>query len=313
MMSKSYQALRLLRPKQYLKNLALFASMFFTGQLFNHFVFWNILLGFISFCFLSSFTYIVNDISDLKKDRLHPFKRNRPISSGKLNVPEAVIIAALLLIASFFIAESISLLVLPVWLAFLIIQLLYSFIFKYFAIFDILFIASGYILRVFAGEVISGFHISAWLLLTTISLSLFLAVGKRRSELTLLKNIKDAKIEEVRKSLSHYSENMLDTFASMFASSTFIFYSLYTFLESPRGIKISLDILMPNFLPPYLQKKWLMITILPVIYGLMRYLEDIHEKSEGESPENVLLQDKSLLGAVLSWAVLALFIIYFIS
>ena len=92
-----------------------------------------------------------------------------------------------------------------------------------------------------------------------------------------------------------------------------MFYSLFTYLENPRGIHIGLDILLPDYLPFYLQKKWLMITIIPVLYGLMRYLQDIYEKKEGESPDRVLLSDKSLLTSVIIWTVLVIIIIYYIS
>jgi len=160
--------------------------------------------------------------------------------------------------------------------------------------------------------VISGYHLSVWLLLTTICLSLFLAIGKRRSELTLLRSYKGTRVEEIRQSLSHYSEDLLVAYTVIFATSTFIFYSLFTFLENPTGVKISLAIFLPDFLPYYLQRKWLMITILPVVYGLMRYLQDIYEKHEGESPDRVLLSDKSLLASVIVWGILTIVVIYFI-
>jgi hypothetical protein len=150
-------------------------------------------------------------------------------------------------------------------------------------------------------------------LLTTISISLFLAVGKRRSELTLLSQSTQANIAATRKSLSHYSERLLDVYASIFATSTFVSYSLFTFLENPGGFKLSIgNLLMPDFLPTFFQRKWLMVTIIPVVYGLMRYLQDIYEKHEGESPEKVLFSDKPLLVTVSIWVFLVVFFIYFV-
>lgn len=312
MISHWYYILKLLRPRQWIKNFALFAGITFAGELFNPDLLTKVVEGFVAFCFLSSSTYILNDILDLKKDKLHPFKRLRPIASGKIKMAEAVLILILFLSAAFTIATSIGWLFTSVAVSYLILQILYSSFFKQLAIFDILFIATGYILRILAGEAISTFHTSIWLLLTTVSLSLFLAVGKRRSELTLLQNVKGAKIDEVRRTLSHYSEPLLDSFSTIFATSTFVFYGLFTFLANPRGINIGLDFLMPEFLPSYLNRKWLMITILPVIYGLMRYLQDIYEKKEGESPDKVLLSDKPLLASVVLWVFLVIFIIYFI-
>jgi len=312
MISHGYYILKLLRPRQWIKNLALFAGITFAGQLFSGNYFIQVVEGVIAFCLLSSSTYIFNDLVDVQKDRLHPFKKHRPIASGKISIPEAVVILVIFFTAALFISFSIGWLFGLIAILYVILQILYSTVFKSIAIFDILFIATGYILRILAGEVISNFHISVWLLLTTISLSLFLAVGKRRSELTLLQNLKGAKIDEVRKSLSHYSQSLLDSFSAIFATSTFVFYAMFTFLANPRGITIGLDFLLPEFLPYYLNRKWLMITILPVIYGLMRYLQDIYEKKEGESPDKVLLSDKPLLASVIVWVFLVIFVIYFI-
>lgn len=307
-----YYVLKLLRPRQWIKNFALFAGITFAGELFNPWLFSQVVSGFIAFCLFSSSTYIFNDILDVKKDRLHPFKRMRPIASGEIAIPEALVLLAGILSLAFFIAINTSLLFTVIGIAYIILQILYSSIFKSITIFDILFIATGYILRILGGEALSNFHTSIWLLLTAVSLSLFLAVGKRRSELTLLQNVKGAKIDEVRKTLSHYSQSLLDSFSTIFATSTFVFYSLFTFLAAPRGLSIGLDILLPEYLPAYFHRKWLMITILPVIYGVMRYLQDIYEKKEGESPDKVLLTDKPLLASVIIWGFLVVFIIYFL-
>lgn len=307
-----YYILKLLRPRQWIKNIALFAGITFAGQLFNADLFSQVVSGFIAFCLFASSTYIFNDILDVGKDRLHPFKRLRPIASGEISVSEAFIILAVILFLAFIIALNTSFLFTVIGIFYIILQILYSTIFKSITIFDILFIATGYILRILAGEAISNFHTSIWLLLTAVSLSLFLAVGKRRSELTLLQNVKGARIDEVRKTLSHYSEALLDSFSTIFATSTFVFYGLFTYLATPRGLHIGLDLLLPEYLPSYFNRKWLMITILPVIYGVMRYLQDIYEKKEGESPDKVLLSDKPLLASVIIWGFLVIFIIYFI-
>ncbi len=308
-----YYILKLLRPRQWIKNIALFAAITFGGLLFNFDSLNKVFLGFFAFCFLSSSTYIINDLVDKNKDKLHPFKKSRPIASGAVSVREALVIFFVILGISLFLAKTAGGWFLLITILYFVLQILYSLIFKEVVIFDIFFIATGYILRVLAGEALTGFHISVWLLLTTVSLSLFLAVGKRRSELTLLKNFSGEKIQQVRASLSHYSESLLDAYIAIFATSTFMFYSLFTYLENPRGIHIGLDILLPDYLPFYLQRKWLMITILPVLYGLMRYLEDIYEKKEGESPDRVLLSDKSLLASVIIWTVMVIVVIYYIS
>jgi 4-hydroxybenzoate polyprenyltransferase len=307
-----YNLFRLLRPRQWVKNFAIFAAITFAGELFNPTIFYKVLLGFFVFCGLASATYIINDIFDVKKDRLHPFKKFRPIAHGDIPILFAQILAAALILISLFFALSVTTTFFVLCIVYLITQFFYSTVLKSIAVIDILVIAAGYILRVYAGEFASGMHISVWLLLTTISISLFLAVGKRRSELTLLTSSKNTDIQATRQSLSHYSDKLLNSYASIFATSTFISYALFTFLENPGGFKLSLGILMPDFLPAFFQRKWLMITIVPVVYGLMRYLQDIYEKNEGESPERVLFSDKPLLIAVAIWALLVIFLTYFI-
>lgn len=304
--------LRLLRPRQWIKNFAIFAAITFSGKLFDLFLFQKVFYGFFIFCAASSAIYVINDIFDIKKDRLHPFKRFRPLAHQDISIPVAFVIAASLALVSIFGSFFISPMFFFITIVYFLLQLSYSISLKNIAVIDILVLAGGYILRVYAGESISGYHISVWLLLTTISLSLFLAIGKRRSELTLISGYTSEQIAATRKSLSHYSERLLDVYASIFATSTFIAYALFTFLENERGLTVTNDLFLPEFLPFYLQRKWLMITVVPVVYGLMRYLQDIYEKREGESPDKVLLSDRPLLFTVILWAFLVIGIIYFI-
>jgi len=309
-----FNTIRLLRPRQWIKNLAIFAAITFSGELFNPLVLDKVLIGFVVLCGLSSATYIINDIFDIKSDRLHPFKKFRPLAHNDIPLTLAIFIAAILALGSLFVGlKYVTLTFSIITLIYLLLQFFYSFFLKAIAVADILAIATGYILRVYAGEFASGFHISVWLLLTAISLSLFLAVGKRKSELTLVSQVKDANIASIRKSLSHYSERLLDVYATTFATSTFVFYSLFTFLENPKGFQLGLKIFLPDFFPAFFYRKWLMITIAPVVYGLMRYIQDIYEKHEGESPEKVLLSDRPLLITVIIWVFLVIGVVYFIA
>lgn len=312
MIKIAYNTLRLLRPRQWIKNTAIFAAITFSGDLFDWVILQKVLLAFIVFCSLSSASYIINDIFDIRKDRLHPFKRFRPLANKDLTKTYALMVAFVLTVVSFILGVMVTPAFFILQIIYLLIQFFYSTILKPIAVIDILAIAFGYILRVYAGELAGGVHISVWLLLTTISLSLFLAVGKRRSELTLVSQSKSVNIADIRRTLSHYSERLLDVYASVFATSTFVSYTLFTFLENPRGFNLGLSIFLPDFLPAFFQRKWLMITIIPVVYGLMRYLQDIYEKHEGESPDRVLMSDKPLLISVLFWIALVIAIIYLI-
>ncbi len=311
MKKKAYDLLRLLRPRQWIKNLAIFAAITFGGGLFNFYSFQKVFLGFVIFCALSSAIYIINDIFDIQKDRQHPFKKFRPLAHGDIPIIHAFLLALFMGGISLWLSYSVTPAFFLLTIVYAFLQVIYSAFLKNITIIDILALAAGYILRVYGGEVASGNHISVWLLLTTISLSLFLAIGKRRSELTLISH--EPKVSfATRATLSHYSERLLDVYTSLFATSTFISYVLFTFLENPTGVKLSIGVFLPDFLPAFFQKKWLMITILPVVYGIMRYMQDIYEKHEGESPERVLLADYPLLTAVILWVALVVGIIYLV-
>ena len=304
---------RLLRPRQWIKNFAIFAAILLSGYFFNFQALLNVFYGFIIFCAVSSSIYVINDLFDIKKDRMHPFKKFRPLANNEVPIPLAIAIAIILAVGSIIASYNINAGFFIVTIVYFLLHISYSAFLKHIEIVDILTLAGGYILRVFAGEVVSGFHISAWLFLTVISLSLFLAIGKRRSELTLLSHQgTSSTIITTRKTLSHYSEKLLDVYLSIFATSTFISYALFTFLENPKGVMFSTDLIPADILGTYLQRKWLMVTIIPVAYGLMRYLQRIYEKHEGESPERVLFSDRPLLAAVIVWTLLVIWIIYFV-
>lgn len=263
-------------------------------------------VAFIAFCAASSSIYVFNDLSDLEKDRLHPFKRHRPIASGKVSKNLAVMVMLLLAAVSLIVAALISPPFVLIIIAFYALHISYSLYLKNVMLLDIMAIASGFILRVFGGEVATGYHIDIWLLLTVISGALFLAIGKRRSELTLLSGWEGGLPAKTRATLSHYSERMLDVYISMFANSTWITYAFYTFLARPPQLRRTVyDFVTGNDLVFLQDRKFLMLTIPLMIYGVMRYLQLIYEKNEGESPEKVLLTDKPL---IVTAAILGMFI-----
>jgi 4-hydroxybenzoate polyprenyltransferase len=191
---------------------------------------------------------------------------------------------------------------------FVILQYSYSLIFKHISVIDILAITTAYFLRVYAGEAAIGYHISIWLSLAAVSLALFLAIGKRRAELTLLGPTKKASPANTRDSLSHYSEKLLDTYTAMFANSTFLTYAFYTFLEKP----INRGFLFTGYgelATAVSDRKWMMITIPFVLFGIMRYMQLIYE-GKGESPEKLLTSDGSLLLTIIAWIGSVFFVIY---
>lgn len=307
-----FYAFKEARPRQWIKNIAVFTTIFFTGQLFNPALFELTFRGFISFCFLSSATYYFNDLVDFQKDQLHPYKKKRPIAAGIIPFNLAIVILAVLVILGLGLAKSINNSFFAIVFIYLILQVAYSLILKNITIIDILTIAMGYILRIYAGEMATGYHISIWLSLCAISLSLFLAIGKRRAELTLLLAIKSDKLAETRRTLIHYNEKLLDSYTSMFAFSTWLTYISYTFFEKPIRLIFSprVTIFSTEFLPELAERKWIMITVPLVLYGVMRYMQLIYEKAQGESPEKILTSDVPLLSTVIIWGTMVFFIIY---
>ena len=291
--------LRSLRPRQWLKNLSIYAPLVFWGELFRPDGFLKTTKAAVLFSLVSSAVYLVNDIIDAPRDRRHPFKKNRPIAAGKLSVKMALSVAAILLtvglVGSFFLE---SYFFFPV-LAYFLLQLFYSLWLRQVIILDALAIALGFILRVFAGAWVLPVPLSSWLVLSTIGLALLLAFGKRRSERTIL----------TRKTLKHYPDTLLDAMISMSAAYAILSYSLFAFQTSP----LPATPLFETFLPATIaHPKLMMLTIPLVIYAVARYLYVIYEKQEGESPERVLLSDYPLLASVILWGLAVVAIIYWL-
>ncbi len=295
------------RPRQWLKNLSLFTGIVFSGWLFIPGKFLIIIYTTISFSILTSAVYILNDIIDIPKDKLHPLKKNRPLASGNLSVPVALFSSIILTFISLWIAYHISFFFFLLSLMYLIIHFGYAIWLKTYAIIDVMAIASGFIIRVYAGAVAINAHINVWLLLCIISFSLFLAIGKRRSERTLLKG--QIRINH-RKSLSHYPEKLIDIYTTMFANTTWLTYALFTFM-TPIGFTQGPVTSILNDLPrAFINEKLLMFTVPIVIYGVMRYLQLIYDQDKGDSPAEVLLSDKPLLVSIFLWGLITIIIIY---
>ena len=260
----------------------------------------------VIFTILTSAIYLLNDVIDIPRDKLHPIKKNRPIAQGKLPISTAIFLFFIGTFASLYFAYLINFFFFLACFAYLILQLSYSFILKKIVLIDILTIAGGFILRVYAGALAINVHMNVWFLLCVISMALFLAAGKRRTELIIL----EQKAARHRKTLSFYSSVLLDSYLSIFANSAWMSYALYTFFAPPPPIRQRIPFLTDLPLTFAGINKWLMITIPVVIFGIMRYLKIIHEGTRAESPEKVLLGDKTLLATVGVWIFLVVVIMY---
>lgn len=298
------EIIKVARPVHWIKNLALFAAIFLTGTLFEKGLLNNVFYAFLSFSFATSATYIFNDIQDFKSDRLHPVKRNRPIASGNLPMGVAIFEMLFFVFLSLLTAISLNQLFFNLLVVYLILQVLYSLGLKNLHVIDILIIAAGFILRVYAGAFVINAHLSVWFLLCVVSASLFLAAGKRRSEINLL----EATNGGTRRSLSKYSTELLNSYVTMFGNAAWMSWSLYTFFESPKAT-LDFWLVLAELSRATTINKLMMLTIPIVIFGIMRYEALIFE-GKSEAPEKLLLTDKALLIAVSLWIVVVYWILY---
>ncbi len=293
-----------LRPRQWTKNLAVFIGIVFARRLFSLPSFERAALACVVFCLASSCIYLFNDLLDLENDRRHPTKRWRPLACGKLPVTWAIATIGALILA----CSGVTLLIFNVRpdqydlytkvgganllfvltiVVYLALMALYSIRLKHIVLIDVFIIASGFALRILAGAVVIPVSISPWLYMVTCLLSLFLALSKRRHELTLLQG----QAVDHRQILREYSIPLLDQMITIVATATIMAYSLYTF-EGNTG------------------DHRLLITVPLVLYGIFRYLYLVYIRMEGGSPEEVLLRDRHILGTVILCTMLIILVLY---
>lgn len=293
----------ILRINQWLKNFVIFTAIIFSGQLFNLDLLIKSFNGFFIFCLLSSSSYVLNDIIDYPFDRLHPLKKSRPIASGELSLPEATFIVFVLSLTSLILALFFSLKFFFLSLFFIILHFFYSFTLKKQPVIDIFTISFSFMIRTFAGEVATGFHIPIWLLLTIFFGSLFMASVKRHAELV-------AHGVKARLSLYRYNAHFLDFLTYTFGTATIIAYSTYSYVDRPPQVQTEVSKFFNLMFPGFEARKWLMITIPLVVYGIARYAQLLYEKSEGERPERIITSDIPLIVTIALWGIIVISLIY---
>lgn len=294
--SVARELLRAMRPRQWVKNAFVFAAIAFSEK--RLWQFWDpdigpepllrVIAAFGAFCLAASAIYLVNDLADIEKDRAHPKKRNRPFASGRLSPRLGVIAAAALMAAVLPLALSLGWGFLAVLITYVGVQgFLYTYWLKNVVILDILVLAAGFVLRAVGGAAVIDIWITPWLLLCMLLLALFLGIGKRRHELTLL----ESGAGEHRRILQEYSVPMLDQMMSIVTASIIMAYSITAFLAPVAPQE------------PY---PMLMVTIPFVIYAIFRYLYLIYQRGEGGAPDELILKDLPLAGSVVLWGVTVL-------
>ena len=269
-------ALVALRPRQWSKNLLLFAGLVFAAKLGDASRWLEAAAAFAAYCAASSAAYLINDVKDAAHDRTHPLKRLRPIARGELSPRAALALSGGLVLIAFAFVAPLGLVSVGFLAGFLALQGAYSLGLKHLVLVDVFAIAALFVLRSAAGAAAVEVRISSWLLLVTALLALFLALAKRRSELALHGSSRPV--------LEGYSLGLVDQLIAATVACTIAAYAIYTFTAHSRA---------------------LMATIPFVVFGLFRYLLLVHRDDLGEEPENVLLTDRPLIGAVVLWAVTA--------
>lgn len=276
-----------LRPKQWTKNLLVFAALIFSLEFTQIDMVLRVVVAFFLFSFVSGCVYILNDFVDREADRKHPEKKNRPMASGVLNPYLAIAFGLFLLMFSLTTAYYLAPLFCFLLLVYFLMNVAYSFRLKHVVIIDLMIIAAGFVLRAVGGTIVIEGKFTPWFLLCTMLLSLFLAISKRRHELYLLNNNRGIH----RKVLDSYSAELLDQLNSIVTTATIMTYALFTF-TSGRTIH-------------------LMWTIPFVLYGIFRYLYLIHIEKQGGKPEKVLLEDKHILLTVILYTLTVIIVLYY--
>ncbi|MGC8879624.1 MAG: decaprenyl-phosphate phosphoribosyltransferase [Anaerolineae bacterium] len=282
--------LKTLRPKQWIKNGFVFVPLVFDVKIFQAQPLLRSLAGFVLLCLISGAVYLINDLVDIEKDRRHPFKRNRPLASGQLSHSVAISAAIAIPVVTLPLAYLLDPLFGLIISGYFLLHIAYSFWLKNVVIIDVMAVAAGFVLRVAAGvPLVWAERFSPWLYLFTSLLALFLALGKRRQEIALLRE----NASHSRSILDHYNLAFLDEMIAVVTAGTVMTYALYTFSA-------------PN-LP---KDHTMMLTIPFVIYGIFRYLYVIHVRGDGGAPDEVALTDRPLQISVLLFGVAIVLILY---
>jgi decaprenyl-phosphate phosphoribosyltransferase len=283
--------IKLIRPKDWAKNLFLFVPLFFAGLFFNPEILLQLLGGFVCFSLVASSIYIINDYRDIEDDKIHPVKKMRPLASGAVNKTSALILAFIFLMAGFAGAWLIRDKFMFVLGMYFVLNLFYSLGLKNIPILDIIIIAIGFVLRIKAGSVIAKIGLSEWLIIMVFLLALFMAVAKRRDDVLL----KLSSGSDMRKAVKGYNLDFINTALSLICAVIIVAYFMYT--TSPEIIK-------------RLQTYRLYYTCIFVLAGIFRYLQLIYVHGNSQSPTKILYKDRFIQVTIILWVISFYLILY---
>jgi len=287
------ELIKLIRIKHWTKNLFIFLPLFFAGEITSIELFVKAFVVFVAYSFAASSVYIINDLNDAERDRVHPKKKDRPIASGKIKPLTAWITCALLMLASFAISIFITdiTFVTLIILYYVVQNILYTFWFKNYAIVDVSIIAVGFILRILVGGCATGIDLSHWIIILTFLLSIFLALGKRRDDIIILQQTNN----KLRKSLDGYNLIFIDISMGIAATILIIAYLMYT--------------LSPEIIDRF--GKYMYVTTFFVFIGILQYLKLTQVNKNSSSPVKLLLSNLFLQLIIIGWIGSFVFLLYF--
>ena len=273
-----------MRIRHWVKNLFVFIPLLVSGSFLNFHLVIQSFIAFISFSFLSSSVYLFNDIIDIENDKLHYVKKNRPIASGKISIPVGYFLIFILLFLIIFLQSLLTENIYEILFMYLFVNINYSLWLKNISIIDVICISSGFVFRVLAGVISTGLETSSWLILMTFTISMLLALGKRKFEL------KKNKTNKTRVSLKYYTLKSIESMQNIFVTCSLIFYLLY----------VNLNDYFPG------DKNFLLFSSIFVVAGLLRYIQISSEESNFEEPTEILYNDKFITISVFLWALIIL-------
>jgi 4-hydroxybenzoate polyprenyltransferase len=280
-----------MRPHQYIKNFFIFLPLFFALKITDTSLLFNDVIAFIAFSLTASAIYTLNDYHDIEEDKQHPKKKNRPLASGAITKPQAIVIMVILAIAGFLLMALLSLKAVGILASYVIMNIAYSSYLKHVAILDVVIIATGFVLRLFIGSAVTEIHLSMWIVTMTFLLSLFMALAKRRDDVLIYLDTG----KKMRKVIDGYNLQFLDTALAIMASVVIVSYTIYTTSEE---------------VVERVHSEYLYLTSLFVIFGIMRYLQVAFVLKDSGSPTKIVLKDRFMQLTLIGWVLTFAWILY---
>ena len=283
--------IKLIRPRQYIKNSFIFLPLFFASRITDTALLISAVIAYIAFSLTASAIYVLNDYRDIEDDKMHPTKKNRPLASGAITKSQGLVIMMLLLVLGLSVAASVSFATMAILLGYVVMNIAYSFYLKHIAILDVTIIAVGFVLRIFVGSAATDTPLSMWIIIMTFLLALFMALAKRRDDVLIYQETG----EKMRKVVGVYNLHFLDIAMAIMASVVIVAYTIYT---------TSFEVIASA------QNEYLYVTTIFVIVGILRYLQIAVVQQASGSPTSIILKDRFIQFTLMGWIATFVWMLY---